>query len=82
MERMRQLATPGSPRPPRRMDAVGLAVAGVAVAVTVAVAVSVVSLIDRYVGWAPVGIAVGGLSLLCVVVFVTLGLADRLRRER
>jgi uncharacterized membrane protein YjfL (UPF0719 family) len=82
MEPMRQLATPGSRRPPRRLDAVGVAVGGAMLAITIAVAISVVSLVDEYVGWAPVGIAVGAISLICIVVFVMLGLADRLRRGR
>jgi predicted MFS family arabinose efflux permease len=64
------------------VDAVGVAVACVMLAVTVAVAISVVSLIDQYVGWAPIAIVVGAITLICVVAFVTLGLADRLRRER
>jgi predicted MFS family arabinose efflux permease len=74
---MRQLATPGSPRPPRRLDVVAVAVAAGMIALAVALAVSVVSLITRYVGWAPVGIAVGAISLVCVLGFVALGLSDR-----
>ena len=79
---MRQLATPGSPRPPRRLDLVAVAVGAGVLALAVAVVISIVSLIDRYVGWAPVGIAVGAISLLCVAGFVTLGLADRRREKR
>jgi predicted MFS family arabinose efflux permease len=74
---MRQLATPGSPRPPRRLDVVALAAAAGMIALAVAVAVSIVSLIDRYVGWAPIGIAVGAISLLCLLGFVAFGLSDR-----
>jgi hypothetical protein len=76
---MRQLATSGSPRPPRRLDVVAIAAGAVVIALAVALAVSVISLIDRYVGWAPVGIGVGALSLACVLGFVTLGLSDRRR---
>jgi hypothetical protein len=79
---MRQLATSGSPRPPRRVDLVAVAAGAGLVALTVAVAVSVVSLIDRYVGWAPIGIAVGTISLVCLAGFVALGLSDRRRRSR
>ena len=79
---MRQLATPGSPRPPRRLDFAAVVVGVVLVALAVAVLVSIVSLINRYVGWVPIGIAVGAISLLCVAGFVTLGLADRRRQKR
>jgi hypothetical protein len=77
MEPMRQLATPGSPRPQRRFDPVALAVAAGLIALAVAVVVSVVSLIDRYVGWGPVAIAVGAISLVCLLGFATLALSDR-----
>jgi hypothetical protein len=79
---MRQLATPGHRRPPRRLDPVSLAVATAVVALTVAVAVSVISLIDRYVGWVPILIAVGAISLVCVLAFVSVGLADRRQQRR
>jgi hypothetical protein len=79
---MRQLATSGSPRPPRRLDAVALVVGAGMVALALGVLISVVSIIDRYVGWAPIGIAVGAISLVCVVGFVGLGLADRRRQGR
>jgi hypothetical protein len=35
------------------------------------------SLIDRYVGWVPILIAVGAISVVCVLAFVSIGLADR-----
>ena len=79
---MRQLATPGSPRPPRRLDVLAVVVGAGLIALALAVLISVISLIDRYVGWAPVGIAVGAISLVCVVGFVTLGLTDRRRQRR
>jgi hypothetical protein len=79
---MRQLATPGHRRPPRRLDPVSLAVATAAIALAVAVAVSVISLIDRYVGWVPILIAVGAISLVCVLAFVSVGLADRRQQRR
>jgi hypothetical protein len=79
---MRQLATPGSPRPPRRLNLAAVAVGAGLVALAVAVVVSVVSLINRYVGWAPIGIAVGAVTVACVVGFVTLGLSDRRRQGR
>jgi len=79
---MRQLASPGSPRPPRRLDLVAVAVGAGLVALAVAVVISIVSLINRYVGWVPIGIAVGAISLLCVAGFVTLGIADRRRQKR
>ena len=79
---MHQLATPGSPRPPRRLDLAAVAVGAALVALAVAVVVSVVSLINRYVGWAPIGIAVGAVTLACVIGFVTLGLSDRRRQGR
>ena len=79
---MRQLATPGHRRPPRRLDAVSLAVAAGAIALAGAVAVSVVSLIDRYLGWVPILIAVGAISLVCVLAFVSVGLADRRGHRR
>jgi hypothetical protein len=79
---MRQLATPGHRRPPRRLDPVSLAVATGVIALAVAVAVSVVSLIDRYVGWVPILIAVGAISLVCVLAFVSVGLADRREHRR
>jgi hypothetical protein len=78
---MRQLATSGSPRPPRRLDPVAVAVGAGLVALAVAVVVSVVSLINRYVGWAPIGIAVGAVTLACVIGCVTLGLSDRRRQD-
>jgi hypothetical protein len=74
---MRQLATPGSPRPPRRLDVVAVVAAAGMIALAVALAVSVVSLISRYVGWAPIGIAVGAISLVCLLGSVALGLSDR-----
>ena len=79
---MRQLATPGHRRPPRRLDPVSLAVAAGVIALAVAVAVSVVSLIDRYLGWVPILIGVGAISLVCVLVFVSVGLADRRGQRR
>jgi hypothetical protein len=79
---MRQLATPGHRRPPRRLDPVSLAVAAGVIALGVAVAVSIASLIDRYVGWVPILIAVGAISLVCVLAFVSVGLADRRGRRR
>jgi hypothetical protein len=79
---MRQLATPGHRRPPRRLDPVSLAVAAGVIALALAVAVSVVSLIDRYVGWVPILIAVGAISLVCVLAFVSVGLADRRGQRR
>jgi hypothetical protein len=79
---MRQLATPGSPRPPRRLDLAAVAVGVVLVALAVAILISIVSLINRYVGWVPIGIAVGAVTLACVVGFVTLGLSDRRRQGR
>jgi hypothetical protein len=77
MEPMRQLATPGSPRPQRRLDLVARVVAVGMIALAVAVVVSVASLITRYVGWGPVAIAVGAVSVVCLLGFVTLGLSDR-----
>jgi predicted MFS family arabinose efflux permease len=74
---MRQLATPGHRRPPRRLDPVSLAVAAGVIALALALGVSVFSLIDRYVGWVPIAIAVGAISLVCVLAFVSIGLADR-----
>ena len=79
---MRQLATPGHRRPPRRLDPVSFAVATGVIVLAVAVAVSVVSLIDRYVGWVPILIAVGAISLVCVLAFVSVGLADRREQRR
>jgi hypothetical protein len=79
---MHQLATPGSPRPPRRLDVVAVAVGAGLVALAVAVVISIVSLINRYVGWVPIGIAVGAVTLACVVGFVALGLSDRRRQRR
>ena len=79
---MRQLATPGRRRPPRRLDPVSLAVAAGVIALAVALAVSVVSLIDRYVGWVPILIGVGAVSLVCVLAFVSVGLADRRELRR
>jgi hypothetical protein len=52
------------------------------IALALAVAVSVVSLIDRYVGWVPILIAVGAISLVCVLAFVSVGLADRRGQRR
>ena len=82
MEPMRQLATPGSPRPPRRLDVLAVVVGAGLVALAVGVVISVVSLIDRYVGWVPVGIAVGTVTLVCLLGFATLGLLDRHRQGR
>jgi len=79
---MRQLATPGHRRPPRRLDPVSLAVAAGVIALAVALAVSVISLIDRYVGWVPILVAVGAISLGCVLTFVSVGLADRRAQRR
>jgi hypothetical protein len=78
---MRLIATPGSPRPPRRLDVVAMAAAAGMIGLAVALAVSVVSLITRYVGWAPIGIAVGAISLVCVLGFVAVGLSDRASRR-
>ena len=79
---MRQLATPSHRRPPRRLDPVSFAVAAGVIALAVAVAVSVGSLIDRYVGWLRILIAVGAISLVCVLAFVSVGLADRRGQRR
>jgi hypothetical protein len=49
---MRQLATPGHRRPPRRLDPVSFAVAA------------------------------GAMALVCVVAFVSVGLADRRGQRR
>jgi hypothetical protein len=78
---MRQLATPGSPRRPRRLDLAAVAVGVVLVALAVAVLISIVSLINRYVGWVPIGIVVGAVTLACVIGCVTLGLSDRRRQD-
>jgi predicted MFS family arabinose efflux permease len=76
-EAVQHLAAPRPPDHRRRLDAVGLAVAAIVVAVVVALGVSVASLIDRYVGWATIGIAIGVVSLLFVVGLLRLALADR-----
>ena len=62
--------------------AAGTIVGAGLVALAVGVVISVVSLIDRYVGWVPVGIAVGTVSLVCLLGFATLGLLDRHRQGR
>ena len=79
---MHQLAAPSHRRPPRRLDLVSLSVAAGVIALAAAVGVGVVSLIDRYVGWLPILIAVGAISLACVLVFVSVGLADRRGQRR
>ena len=80
---MRQLATPGSPRPPRRLDVLAVVVGAGLVALAVAVVIGArFRPIDRYVGWVPVGIAVGTVTLVCLLGFATLGLLDRHRQGR
>jgi hypothetical protein len=77
-EAVQHLVAPRPPHHRRRLDPVGLVVAVVALAVVVGVAISVGSLIDRYVGWATVGIAVGVVSLAFLVGMLRLALTDRL----
>jgi predicted MFS family arabinose efflux permease len=67
-------------RPPQRRlrrDPVGLVVLAVVLALVVGLLISVGTLIDRYVGWAPVGIAVGVISLAVLVGLLRLALTDR-----
>jgi predicted MFS family arabinose efflux permease len=71
------LAAPRSPHHRPRRDPIALAVAALAVALVLAFLVSVGSLIDRYVGWAAVGIGVGVISLAVLVGLLRLALTDR-----
>ena len=76
-EVVQHLAAPRPPNHRLRRDPVGIAIAAVVVALVVAVLISVGTLIDRYVGWATVGIAVGVVSLLFMVGLLRLALTDR-----
>ena len=74
---MQHLAAPRPPHHRRRLDPVGLVVTVVALALVAGIAISVGTLIDRYVGWATVGIGVGVVSLAFLVCMLRLALTDR-----
>lgn len=76
-EVVQHLAAPTPPQHRLRRDPIGLVVLAVVLALVVGLLISVGTLIDRYVGWAPVGIAVGVISLAVLFGLLRLALTDR-----